>query len=83
MPLFCQYLRPDYLAGDLYGADWESRLLARFLVDVETGDGWRPMPCERLAADPTAPLPEWADSALGQVTRIRILFPLGGGPGTG
>jgi hypothetical protein len=89
MPLFCQYLRPDYLAGDLYGADWESRLLARFLVDVTTGDGqrsgpdWQPMPCRRLAADPTVPLPEWADSALGQVTRIRILFPLGGGPGTG
>ncbi len=82
-PLFWQHLRPDYLATDLYAPDWEARLLARFLVDVEAGDGWRPMPCLRLAADPTAPLPAWAEGALSQVTRVRILFPLADRPGEG
>jgi hypothetical protein len=76
MPLFYQHLRPDYLPGDLYAPDWESRLLARFLVDVETDRGWGPMPVRRLAPDSSAPLPDWADQALGEVTRVRILFPL-------
>lgn len=77
MPVFYQHLRPDYLPGDLYGEDWESRLLARFLVDVETGGGWRPMPVARLAPDSSVPLPDWADSALAEVVRVRILFPTG------
>jgi hypothetical protein len=77
MPVFYQHIRPDYLPGDLYAADWESRLLERFLVDVETGDGWRPMPLRRLAPDPGAPLPDWADMALEEVVRVRILFPMG------
>ncbi|MFB3882548.1 MAG: hypothetical protein ACE149_14875 [Armatimonadota bacterium] len=76
MPLFYQHIRPDYLPGDLCAGDWESRLLERFLVDVETSDGYRPMSLERLAADATAPLPAWADGALRGVRRIRILFPL-------
>ena len=76
MPLFYQHIRPDYLPGDLYGRDWESSLLARFLVDADTGSGWGPMPLERLAADSSAPLPGWADQALGELRRIRILFPL-------
>ncbi len=75
-PLFLEHLRPDYLPDDLYARDWRERLLARFLVDVDRGDGWAPMPCLRLAADPAAPLPGWADSALAEVARVRILFPL-------
>ena len=77
MPVFYQHMRPDYLPGDLYSADWKSRLLERFLVDVETGDGWRPMPLRQLAPDPSAPLPDWADPALEEVVRVRILFPMG------
>ena len=76
MPLFYQHIRPDYLAGDLAAQDWESRLLARFLVDVETSDGWRPMLVRRLAPLSTAPLPDWADQALDEVTKVRILFPV-------
>lgn len=76
LPLFWQHLRPDYRAEDLYAPDWRSRLLARFLVEVDAGDGWRPMPCLRLSADPNAPLPEWANRALASVVRLRILFPL-------
>jgi len=75
-PLFCGYLRPDYLPGDLEAPEWESRLLARFLVDVETGDGWRPMLPRQLAALSTAALPEWADHALDEITKVRILFPM-------
>ncbi len=76
MPLFYQYIRPDYLPSDLYAPDWEDRLLARFLVDVQTTDSWRPMPVRELAPSATAPLPGWADEALGEVTKVRILFPL-------
>lgn len=77
MPVFYQHLRPDYLPGDLYGEDWEARLLARFLVEVDRGEGWGPMPVARLAPEANVPLPEWADSALAQVVRVRILFPAG------
>ncbi len=76
MPLFYQHIRPDYLPGDLYAQNWEARLLARFLADVEAGGSWRPMPVRRLAPLSTTPLPEWADQALGEVTRVRILFPV-------
>ncbi|MCJ7749552.1 MAG: hypothetical protein MUQ65_00420, partial [Armatimonadetes bacterium] len=71
-----QHIRPDYLPDDILGQDWRERLLARFLVDVDRGDGWGPMPCLRLASDPAAPLPGWADGALADVLRVRILFPV-------
>jgi hypothetical protein len=77
MPLFSQHLRPDYLPGDLQGRDWRERLLARFLVEVDLGAGWRPSPALHLSPDPAVPLPDWANNALAQVRRIRILFPLG------
>ncbi len=76
MPLFYQHIRPDYLPGDLDGLDWEERLLARFLVEVDLGRGWQPLHAPRLAADPTVPLPDWAHHALDGVQRVRILFPL-------
>ena len=76
MPLFYEHLRPDYLPEDLYAPDWEERLLARFLVEVDLGEGWRPMPGLRLAPDPSVPLPEFANTALSAAQRIRILFPL-------
>jgi len=75
-PLFCQHLRPDYRSDDLYAPDWRNRLLSRFLVEVDLGDGWQPMPAWRLSRDPQAPLPEWANIALAEVERVRILFPV-------
>jgi hypothetical protein len=74
-PLFCGHIRPDYLSQDLGAADWQKRLLSRFLVDVDTGNGWRPMPVRKLSPDPSAPLPEWANEALAEVKRIRIFVP--------
>lgn len=79
MPLFYQHVRPDYLADDLYRPDWQMRLLSRFLVEVDGGDGWEPIPCLRLAPDLAVPLPAWADNALEEVRRVRILFPLTSG----
>lgn len=76
MPLFYGHLRPDYLPEDLYAPDWEERLLARFLVEVDLGEGWRPMPGLLLAPDPSVPLPEFANTALSASRRMRILFPL-------
>ena len=76
MPLFCGYIRPDYGADDLYRLDWRNRLLARFLIDIDCGHGWEPMPYARLDPDPSMPLPAWADSALAMAKRVRILFPL-------
>lgn len=83
MPLFYQHLRPEYHAEDLYGLDWEQRLLSRFLVEVDLGEGWRPLSASRLAPDPTAPLPRWAHHALDEVARVRILFPLAERAGSG
>jgi hypothetical protein len=76
MPLFYQHLRPDYRPDDLYAPDWEQRLLSRFLVEADFGNGWRPLPALRLDPDPTVPLPGWANSGLADARRFRILFPL-------
>lgn len=76
-PLFLQYLRPQYDRADLYAPDWESRLLARFLVEGQlSGGDWGPLPVVELDPDLSKPLPEGALTALEGVERIRILFPL-------
>ncbi len=80
-PLFRQHLRPDYLPDDLRNSEWRQRLLSRFLVEADSGRGWRPMSAPRLAPDASVPLPEWANDALDEVQRIRILFPLSSGRG--
>jgi hypothetical protein len=75
-PLFAGHIRPDYLLDDLYRSDWRERLLSRFVAEVDTGSGWQPIPALRLSPDPNVPLPKWADSALADVKKLRILFPL-------
>ena len=75
-PLFYQYIRPDYRPTDLTAPDWEELLLSRFLVEVRHGEGlWGP--CPAVALDPNKPLPDWANSALADITAVRILFPVG------
>lgn len=76
MPLFYQHLRPDYRPDDLCAEEWQGCLLARFLVEVDMGEGWGPLPALRLSPDPGALLPQWADHALEGVKRVRLLFPL-------
>ena len=75
-PLFYQHLRPDYRPDDLPSAEWRRRLLSRFLVEADFGDGWVPMPALRLSPDPSVPLPESAHSVLLEANRLRILFPI-------
>jgi hypothetical protein len=75
-PLFYQYIRPDYRPDDLYDPGWKERLLSRFLVEVRINDGlWGPCPSFSLDPDLSKPLPEWANTALQDITAIRILFP--------
>jgi hypothetical protein len=76
-PLFYQFIRPDYRPDDLYAADWETRLLDRFLVETKTATGeWGPPPTFSLDPDMSKPLAPFADTALKDVAAIRILFPL-------
>lgn len=78
-PLFFGYLRPVYDARDLYAEDWESRLLARFLVEVRRkGSDWGPAPAFEL--DPQKPLPDEAFTALEDIEAFRILFPVESSP---
>jgi hypothetical protein len=75
-PLFKYYLQPNYTADALQTADWEGKLLGRYLVQVKYDgrDGWQPAPI--FALDRDQPLPAWADTALEKVSYIRILFPV-------
>jgi hypothetical protein len=76
-PLFYQYIRPDYRPDDIYAADWQEKLLSRFLVEVRKNDGpWGPCPALSLNPNLDLPLPEGANRALEDVSGVRILFPI-------
>ncbi len=74
-PLFEYYLKPQYNGSDLESADWQTKLVNRFLVDVQLRGktGWQPMPVYGLI--PEEDLPESANRFLDNVEQIRILFP--------
>jgi hypothetical protein len=62
---------------DLSNKTWYKELQKRFLVDVKiNGSDWQPMPRLWLDGDLRKQLPEWANSALKNVTHVRILFPV-------
>jgi len=75
-PFFKYFIKPDYEKDDLESDEWETRLLLRFLVEVKIqgSEVWVPMPVLNLYADEG--LPDWADSALQDITHFRILFPV-------
>jgi hypothetical protein len=76
-PLFYGYLRPDYGVRDLYSDEWRERLLSRYLVEVKHGNGmWAASPSFTIDPDANRPLPEWCNTALNDVTAIRILLPV-------
>lgn len=77
-PLFSYYLQPKYMPMDLDSPDLINDLLGRFIVDVKLSgsDQWQPMPSFWIDPDLNKPLPEWANTALKNVTHIRILFPV-------
>jgi hypothetical protein len=75
-PFFKYFLQPNYRPDDIMAADWEAKLLDRFLVQVRFNgsDQWQPMPTFALRRD--FPLPAWANNALAKVSHFRILFPI-------
>ena len=79
-PFFKYYLQPKYSDNDIDQPDWQKRLLERFLVEVKYKDkeseGWQMMPVCDIA--PNKPLPKWANTAMENVSEIRILFPVYG-----
>ena len=77
-PLFKYFINPRYIPADIMDADWDSKALSRFLVEVKLkgDDSWRVMPSFSLDPDLGKPLPIWANRALENVTEIRILFPV-------
>ena len=77
-PLFSSYLRPVYSPLNIDSDTIAQDLLERFIVQVKyTGKSrWEPMPRLWLDSDMSKPLPKWANSALKNVSHIRILFPV-------
>jgi len=78
-PFFKYFIKPAYGANDLEGEDWSEKLLNRFLVEVKLkgSDRWQPMPVwEFDDYYLTGDVPGWANSALSNITGLRILFPI-------
>jgi len=76
-PLFRDYLRPSYGADDWESPDWLRLATSRVQVDVKIKDStdWQPMPAFKLDPDTAKPFPDWANTALQDVTQIRIVLP--------
>lgn len=72
-PLFRYYLKPQYNEDDIFADDWEARLLGHFLVEVNIGGRWQPVPI--FSMYPGEDLPAEANTFLKDVLEIRILFP--------
>ncbi|OGC24402.1 hypothetical protein A3J90_03480 [candidate division WOR-1 bacterium RIFOXYC2_FULL_37_10] len=74
-PLFKYFLKPQYDYDDINAKDWENKFLSRFLVEVmiENTDKWQPMPVYGLIRGEE--LPDYADTFLKNVEKIKILFP--------
>ncbi len=75
-PFFKYYLQPRYSEDDIEKPDWEKRLLERFLVEVKYKgkEGWEMMPVYHMSLNKQ--LPRWANTAMEDVSHIRILFPV-------
>ncbi|BCM89985.1 hypothetical protein IAD21_01836 [Abditibacteriota bacterium] len=74
-PLFARFLRPRYDEADWKNPDTIEGIAGRFYFDVQMRDKntWQKMPTLWIQAD--KPLPQWANTALENVGKIRIVFP--------
>ena len=74
-PLFSRFLRPRYEEADWQNPDTVEGIAGRFYFDVQLRgkDTWQKMPTLWLQAN--QPLPQWANTALENVGKIRINFP--------
>ena len=76
-PLFRDYMCPSWSADDLTSPDWKTRMATRFLIDVRMKNGpWQPIPSFSMDPDLNKPLPDFANTALVDMTHLRILFPV-------
>jgi hypothetical protein len=74
-PLYSQFLRPRFDVNDINNPDTIEGLAGRFYFDVlkQGKTEFEPMP--RFWLLPNKPLPSWANIALRDVQKIRIVFP--------
>jgi hypothetical protein len=78
-PFFRYFVHPAYSAGDLADDNWQDKLLDHFLVEVkyQGDDKWQPMPSFYFNDyDLSGEIPDWAGSALSNISYFRILFPI-------
>lgn len=75
-PFFKYFLQPRYREDDIDQPNWKKRLLERFLVEVKYKgeNAWKPMPAYYVKQG--APLPKWANTAMEDISHIRMLFPI-------
>jgi hypothetical protein len=78
-PLYSNFLRPRYDRNDVWNQDWIEGLAGRFRFEVKLKNkkgvesDWQPMPT--LFLEPNSPLPDWAGTALANMTQLRVAFP--------
>jgi len=74
-PLFARFLRPRFEEDDWKNPDTIEGVAGRFIFDVQLRgkSTWQPMPQFWILAN--KPLPNWANTALENVGKIRINFP--------
>ncbi len=76
-PLFRDYLRPSWASDDIERADWLNRLEDRTHIDMRLKNGpWQPLPAFTFDPDLSKPFPDWGNTALQDVTHVRITFPV-------
>ncbi len=76
-PLFRDYLHPNWSDNDWDGPDWLQRVTSRVLIEVRIKNGpWQPVPQFSFDPDLNKPLPDWANTALEDVTHVRIVLPV-------
>lgn len=76
-PLFLGYLRPEWGPNDTASPDWLRLVSSRVSIQVRIKEGpWQAPPSFTLDPDLNKPLPAWANTALQDVTHVRINLPV-------
>jgi hypothetical protein len=74
-PLYGAFLRPRYDRDDINNPDPIEGLAGRFYFDVKKRGKTEYEPMPSFWLNPNKPVPSWAGTALGDVEKIRIVFP--------
>ncbi|MHB9134655.1 MAG: hypothetical protein ACYDBB_26585 [Armatimonadota bacterium] len=76
-PLFLDYMRPSWGENDWDEAGSLDKICDRTLIQVRIKEGsWQPLPSLVFDPDLKKPLPDWANTALQDVTHVRIILPV-------